>query len=324
MNRMSRLNLMMLFVIAVVSGPNMVPVAADESPAGTPSIADLVADLDSDQYAVRKRATRQLIAAGSKSVPALAAAVENGGLEVRTRVLRILREFYSTENDDTTDEDDATIEAAEIALENLTESDNLVLAADAERVLNSFYERREQRALVQIEKLGGVISYRELTDPRFNRVIVNSNKKQIAYILLGTKWKGGDRGLKYVKRLSNLGVLYLSGTGEQAPISKEAEQSLASALPNLMIQRRGAAYLGIGGGPHQRGCQIVQVKEGAAAARAGLRQFDVITGFGDKKIPDFDTLITHIKTYSPGDKVKVTVLRGAEELTLNVVMGEWK
>jgi hypothetical protein len=284
----------------------------------TASIADLIADLDSDRFTARKKATRALIDSGGKAVVPLTAAAEVGSLEVRIRVIRILQELYTGTQKDT------TIDAAELALEKLAESDSRPLSARADRVLNTNYERREERAIAQIERLGGVINYQGPNDLRFNPNFNDPNKKQISHVVLGSAWKGGDGGLKYIRRLSRLEVLYLSGKGETGPISKEAAQSLQASLPNLKIEPRGEAYLGIGGGLHPRGCQVMQVKLGAAAAKAGFRELDVITGFGGKKIPDFNALITHIKNYSPGDKVKFEVLRGTETITLDVVMGEWK
>jgi hypothetical protein len=314
-NRRSLL-LSAIFLFAIATAP---PVSADgDGGNSAPSIANLIADLDSDEYAARKKATRALIDFGSKAVFPLTTAAEDGSLEVRIRVIRILRELYTGSQKDT------TIDAAELALETLAESDKRPLSARADRVLNTNYDRREERAIAQIQRLGGTVNYWGPKDPLFIPNVNDPNKKQTGYIVLGSGWKGGDGGLKYVRRLSRLEYLYLSGKGETGPISKEAAQSLQAALPNLKIERRGPAYLGIGGGPHLRGLQVVRLKEGAAAAEAGFHIGDVITAFGGKKIPDFDALITHIKNFSPGDKVKFEVLRGAEMLTLDVVMGEWE
>jgi hypothetical protein len=304
-----------MFLFAVATVP---PVSAGGDRANaTPTIVDLVADLDSDEFAVRKKATRALIDSGRKAVAQLTTAAQGGTLEVRIRVIHILQELYAGAQKDT------TIDAAELALETLAESDNRALSARADRVLNTNYERRELRALAQINRLGGVIDYLKPSDLLFDPTVNDPNKKQISFIVLGSGWKGGDGGLKYVRRLSRLRVLYLSGAGETGPISKAAAQSLQASLPNLRIEPRGAAYLGIGGGVHARGCHVLQVKEGAAAAKAGFRVLDVITGFGGKKIPDFEALIAQIRTYSPGDKVKFEVLRGTKMITLDVVMGEW-
>jgi hypothetical protein len=312
-NRRSLL-LSAILLFAVAAAPAWSADRANGKPAEvSASIADLIADLDSDEYAARKKATRALIQSGNKAVTQLTTAAEDGSLEVRIRVIRILRELYTGAQEDT------TIDAAELALETLAESDSRPLSARANRVLNSNYERRKQRALAQIKRLGGGINYLDAKDWRFD-----PNKEQIAYIVLGSGWKGGDVGLKYVRRLSRLEILYLSGKGETGPISKDGVQSLQAALPNLKIERRGAAYLGIGGGAHPSGLQVLRLQEGAAAAKAGFRIEDVIIGFGGKKIADFNALITHIKNYSPGDKVKFEVLRNGEMLTLNVVMGEWQ
>lgn len=292
--------------------------SADSDRAETsPSIAELIADLDSSRYAVRKAATRALIESGAPAVAPLIAAAQDGTLEVQIRVVRVLEEMYAAS------ESDETIDAAELGLESLAKSSNRPLAARADRVLKENYQRREQRALSQIKRLGGVINYSD-QPALFADNNANPNLPPIAYVLLGDKWKGGDEGLKYVKRLTRLRVLYVAGTAGARPISEQAQQDLESAMPDLIIQNRGRAYLGIGGGPHPNGCQVIQVKADTAADKAGLRELDVIHGFGGKRIDDFNTLIELIKNYAPGDKVKVDVLRGSRSLTLNVVMGEWK
>jgi hypothetical protein len=290
--------------------------ARRDRPTVASSANQLIADLDSDRYAVRKRATRGLIAAGSKVVAPLTAAAGNGTLEVQTRVIRILQDMYvGSDNDE-------TIDAAELALESLSKSSNRSLAARAYRVLTANHELRRQRALVQIERLGGVINYGG------NLLFIPNNtnpiQKQIKYIVLGAKWKGGDDGLKFVKRLTGLQLLFLSGTAESSPISKAAQSDLQATLPNLNIRKRGPAYLGIRGDINVLDCRVDRVEPGQAAEKAGLKPRDVITSFGGKKIPDFAALLAVLKTFEPGDKVKVEVIRDGKTLTFEVVMGEWK
>lgn len=322
MNRRCRLLFPATLLVVFTSHaalPSLIALAAQVTRGNAEEAASatnrLIADLDSEQYAVRKKATRGLIAAGAKVVPPLAAAASKGTLEVQTRVIRILQEMY-TESDNA-----ETVDAAELAIESLAESSIRSLAARASRVLEAHGELREQRALAAIERLGGIIKY---GSPFFIPANPKPKNKPIGYILLGDKWKGGDDGLKFIKRVTGLPALILSGTAELSPISKEAQKDLQATLPNLSIQIRGRAYLGIGGGrQHPRGFQIGDVVPDRAAAKAGLKRSDVITVFGGKKIPDFDTLVALLKTYKPGDKVKVELLRGTQTLTVEVVMGEW-
>ncbi|MGC1274699.1 MAG: M20/M25/M40 family metallo-hydrolase [Planctomycetaceae bacterium] len=57
------------------------------------------------------------------------------------------------------------------------------------------------------------------------------------------------------------------------------------------------------------------------AAKAGLQAGDVITQFGDLAIADIQGLADALRTYKPGDKVKVTVHRGGKSVTMDVVLG---
>jgi len=314
--------LALLIAVAVAGAA----VGEDDRSTAVRSIEALIADLNSDNFGVRRRATLELPKAGAKAVGPLSEAARTGPLGVQIRVVRILREMYASSDDE------ATIDRAEEALEILAESANRSLAARADRVLALHEELREQRALVQIEKLGGIIKGQN------GKVIDPNNPKRplasIGLIVLGSGWKGGDEELKYIKRVlrsyikrvPRLPVLYVSSSGNSSPISKKGREELQAALPTLVIQDRGRSHLGIGtdrfGNPD--GCRVTQVTLGTAAAQAGILVRDVITRFGGQPTRDFEALIEGIKATQPGDKVKVEILRGGRQMTLEVVMGEWK
>jgi S1-C subfamily serine protease len=70
------------------------------------------------------------------------------------------------------------------------------------------------------------------------------------------------------------------------------------------------------------GVGVVTVTGGGPADRAGLRAGDVITRVGSQETPDTTALSQALAAASPGDKVTVTVSRGAEERTVQVTLGE--
>jgi hypothetical protein len=64
---------------------------------------------------------------------------------------------------------------------------------------------------------------------------------------------------------------------------------------------------------HPKGLHITGVREGAPAAKAGLKEDDVITKFGSTPVKNIYDLTYCLGQYKPGDVVSVTVLRGPRE-----------
>ncbi len=74
--------------------------------------------------------------------------------------------------------------------------------------------------------------------------------------------------------------------------------------------------------PEGVGLIIDHVAKDSGAARAGLREFDVLLKVDDQIIINQDQLSTLIRSKNAGETVKVVVLRKAAELSLNVELGE--
>ncbi len=64
------------------------------------------------------------------------------------------------------------------------------------------------------------------------------------------------------------------------------------------------------------------VAKGSSAAKAGLKEGDIILEFSGEKITTDNTLAKIIMKYNPGDKVALKVLRNNKEITVDVVLGE--
>jgi serine protease Do len=71
-----------------------------------------------------------------------------------------------------------------------------------------------------------------------------------------------------------------------------------------------------------RGALVVDVPEGQAAAAAGLRRWDVITGVAGEPIADGDELVQTISALPPGREVRLSLLRDGEALTVSARLGE--
>ena len=72
----------------------------------------------------------------------------------------------------------------------------------------------------------------------------------------------------------------------------------------------------------QRGALIDNVEPGGPSARAGLREGDIVTQADDQKITNFDDLLTYIAYKSPGDQVKLTIMRGNQSQQITVTLGQ--
>lgn len=56
------------------------------------------------------------------------------------------------------------------------------------------------------------------------------------------------------------------------------------------------------------------------AAKAGLEAGDILIEFDGKKVDNLYDFTYMLRTNKPGDSVTVTVLRGSEKITRNVVL----
>jgi S1-C subfamily serine protease len=71
-----------------------------------------------------------------------------------------------------------------------------------------------------------------------------------------------------------------------------------------------------------QGVVVAQVEPGSPAARAGLQPRDVITAVDGRPLAGESDLAEAINAHKPGDAVSLTVLRGGQQTTANVTLGE--
>lgn len=70
------------------------------------------------------------------------------------------------------------------------------------------------------------------------------------------------------------------------------------------------------------GVAVVSAEENGAAARAGLRPGDIVTALDDAEVRTITSLSEALAGHRPGDRVRVTYLRGDERRTADVTLGE--
>ncbi len=119
---------------------------------------------------------------------------------------------------------------------------------------------------------------------------------------------------------SRLFQIDLYGTG----ISETSAGKLSGALPNVKVDRRNGALLGVEGMPGMNSCGINNVRPGTAAAEADIRPGDEIASFDGVPIHNFEEFTSQVATKQAGDRVTLEVRRGDQTLTKEVTLKRWE
>jgi S1-C subfamily serine protease len=114
--------------------------------------------------------------------------------------------------------------------------------------------------------------------------------------------------------------LWLYGTKIQA----EEVPQLQSRLPQVAIDYRRGALLGVGSNtPDGMGPAVVGTVQGVAAA-AGILVGDIIQKFENQPVPNFKALTGMIGKHAAGDEVTLEVLRGGQPIEFKLKLGQWE
>ena len=338
-------------------------------------IERLVENLDATRYETRTEATEALIARGVKVIPALEAGFERGSLELRMRVIYILKEIALS----APGQIDASAQAA---LQRLAAGPTSS-ANRAREVLQRLADSSEQRALARRIALGA--RFERLTSPVF--------VQDRALVIDSEAWKGTDADMVLLAQLRAVRALQLSGDAVRnnwftsvarmpnlshlvikrashvtnaaleplrqlrslqrldvfySPIDDGALAAMAAMKNRLQYIRLYGTQVTLDGAQkleamlpptavldYKRGaflgvqcraewlCQVSEVTEGSAAQRAGIRSGDILIRFGGRAIRSFEDLRKAIAGNAPGDREKLTLLRGATEVTFYLGRGTY-
>lgn len=107
-----------------------------------------------------------------------------------------------------------------------------------------------------------------------------------------------------------------------APILVHAGNNLFASLGfvALVIINATSPALGVMGHDHPQGYQVDNVVPGAAAAKAGIAEGDIITNLDGEAMTDSRQLVSALRLHRVGDTVTVGILRGGESIEIKVVL----
>jgi PDZ domain len=309
---------------------------ADRQVPTASQIGTWIAQLDSNRYLERERATQELVAAGPAAFDALLTAANGDRPEPADRSIWILTQVSRSDD----------LGVAMAALDRLVQVENRPnVVSDARRAQTNIRLRMCQDAL---EKLGGRLTVRSALP--LGVVNADSADDRLICVELDKAWKGnpddlrclteldqpyfrlegsavGDAEVKIFETMSQLLQLQLYHT----QVTPDAVDAIKAHQPNAIVYVRNLAFLGIqgdsrsqaGGNAAVPGVRVVGVQPGTAAAAGGILAEDVITAIGGYQVPDFDRLTARIGQYQPNETVDVTLIRNDMPLTLQVKLGQW-
>jgi hypothetical protein len=271
-----------------------------------------VADLGADDYQAREAATRRLEQAGAPAVALLGQAASEGSLEVTCRAIRSLQAIAASK-------DPQAFETAQAVLEKLSESKHRSAARRADLALAGLGQARSKHAVARIKELGGKV--KPVALPRGIQ-FPDDEEPPVAQIILRKSWKGGDEGLAFLKRVATLQTVYIV---KGANVSEEALEQFQRARPNIVIQRRGEAMLGVSCTSDGTALQIRIVQPNSAAEKCGLQEGNEIVRYESEDVTTFERLIEITSTRSAGDNVTLEVRREGKLLPpIVATLGEWE
>jgi putative serine protease PepD len=115
----------------------------------------------------------------------------------------------------------------------------------------------------------------------------------------------------------NIGIGFAIPSNTAARVAEQLITSGKATHAFLGVQAGGSGATATPG----TGATLASVESGGPAAAAGLKAGDVVTKIGDRVIDGSDELVAAVRSYAPGDKVTLTVRRGAAEQTVTVTLG---
>ena len=114
--------------------------------------------------------------------------------------------------------------------------------------------------------------------------------------------------------------------GIHSRISSATDQNMHVAMTAFQDEWKGLinpaskipAFLGVYTEDNEKGALVLEVRDSSPAKKSGIQKGDILQKVNDKKIKDAVDLTEIIRSFRPGTKVKVTLLRDGKKKVLEV------
>ncbi len=163
-----------------------------------------------------------------------------------------------------------------------------------------------------------------------NRPVDNDKGVVVSMIQTDASINPGNSGgaLANIKgQIIGINTAIFSQTGENTGIGFAIPITTAKRTADKIASGQSTAKAGLGlTGPSSTpngdaGAYVQSVTSGGAADKAGIKAGDIITGIDGTQIRSFDELRGVVSSYSPGDKVVVTINRDGQPKDITVTLG---
>lgn len=142
-------------------------------------------------------------------------------------------------------------------------------------------------------------------------IVINGDKVTIN----GKESNLNDPRIKMIKRFPNREIISVTDSIEDGdPMIIEDMMNMAPPPPP------NKAYLGVLTEASENGAKVVEVVKESPAAKASIKENDIILNVNDVAIESSKDLYDVIGTHNPEDKIKVTILRDGKKSTIDVTL----
>jgi serine protease Do len=116
--------------------------------------------------------------------------------------------------------------------------------------------------------------------------------------------------------------LEMLGDGDMRIMAPPPPQARSFNNDMMRSMKTNSAFLGVMTEKSDKGAKVTDVTDGSAAAKAGLKEGDIITKIGEDKVTGPDDLYKAVGKRKPTEKVMITYLRDGKQSTANTTLGK--
>lgn len=110
--------------------------------------------------------------------------------------------------------------------------------------------------------------------------------------------------------------------GDTIVINGKGMARTRAVAPGMMGPAKHQAFLGVSTEKKDEGAAVKEVVKGSAAAKAGLKEGDIITEINGEKITDEASLSAAVRRYQPDETIDVSYLRQNKSEKVKVILGK--